>query len=86
MERKLLVEALAADLPPGTIQLNARVRAIRREPGDGLTKVELEDGSVMSTKVCSPVQGTPKLPLIAIRSFTKFTSKPSHVNIFLVIL
>lgn len=51
VERKRLAEALAAQLPPGTIQLNSRVSAIRREPGQGITKVELEDGGVISTKI-----------------------------------
>ncbi|CAM6127155.1 unnamed protein product [Calypogeia fissa] len=51
VERKLLIDALAAQLPPGTIQLNCGVRAIREEPGERLTKVELENGSVISTKI-----------------------------------
>lgn len=45
------MESLAAELPPGTVQLNSEVRAIRKEPGEGLTKVELDNGSVISTKV-----------------------------------
>lgn len=51
MNRRLLIDTMASQLPEGTIQLNARVRTIHRKPENKVTKLELEDGSVIFTKV-----------------------------------
>ncbi len=52
MERKLLLEAIARQVPQGTIRLNSRVTNIKKsEASPNVTNLELEDGSTYSAKV-----------------------------------
>ena len=53
VDRRFLVEALARELPEGTIQYNSRVSGIKKsESRTGITDVKLQDGSTYSAKVC----------------------------------
>ncbi|KAG0569744.1 hypothetical protein KC19_6G113200 [Ceratodon purpureus] len=52
VERNVLLEVLAEELPEGTIHFNSRVVRIRKsETRTGITDVELESGSTYSAKV-----------------------------------
>jgi 2-polyprenyl-6-methoxyphenol hydroxylase-like FAD-dependent oxidoreductase len=52
MERKVLLEAIAGQVPQGTIRLNSRVTNIKKsETSPNVTNLELEDGSTYSAKV-----------------------------------
>ena len=55
VHRGSLLAALAAPLPPHTIRYNCRPVNIREGSRKGTTDVELEDGSVITTKVCKNV-------------------------------
>lgn len=56
VERKELLKVLAAPLPDGTVQVNSKVVSISQE-SEGYTDVELEDGTILRTKVCTTSQG-----------------------------
>ncbi|CAM6049375.1 unnamed protein product [Sphagnum compactum] len=52
MERKVLLEAIAGQVPQGTIRLNSRVTNIKKsETSPNVTNLELQDGSTYSAKV-----------------------------------
>ncbi|CAK9251732.1 unnamed protein product, partial [Sphagnum jensenii] len=52
VERKVLLEAIAGQVPQGTIRLNSRVTNIKKsETSPNVTNLELEDGSTYSAKV-----------------------------------
>ncbi|XP_024402826.1 monooxygenase 2 isoform X2 [Physcomitrium patens] len=52
VERQVLLETFAGELPEGTIRFNSRVTGIKQsERQTGLTEVELQDGTVYSAKV-----------------------------------
>jgi phytoene dehydrogenase-like protein len=52
VERKVLLEALAAQIPKGTIRLNSQVTSIKKsETSPNFTDLELQDGSTYSAKV-----------------------------------
>ncbi len=52
VERKVLLEAIAGQVPQGTIRLNSRVTNIKKsETSPNLTNLELQDGSTYSAKV-----------------------------------
>ncbi|CAM6028645.1 unnamed protein product, partial [Sphagnum balticum] len=52
VERKVLLEAIAGQVPRGTIRLNSRVTNIKKsETSPNVTNLELEDGSTYSAKV-----------------------------------
>jgi hypothetical protein len=52
IERRILLDALAEQLPPGTIRFNSRVKRIMKVDGvQGVTQLELQDGTVYSSKV-----------------------------------
>jgi 2-polyprenyl-6-methoxyphenol hydroxylase-like FAD-dependent oxidoreductase len=52
VERKVLLDALAAQIPKGTIRLNSRVTSIKKsETSPNYTDLELQDGSTYSAKV-----------------------------------
>jgi hypothetical protein len=52
MERKVLLEAIAGQVPQGTIRLNSRVTNTKKsEASPNVTNLELEDGSTYSAKV-----------------------------------
>jgi hypothetical protein len=52
VERKVLLKALAAQIPKGTIRLNSQVINIKKlETSPNFTNLELQDGSTYSTKV-----------------------------------
>ncbi len=52
MERKVLLEAIAEQVPQGTIRLNSRVTNIKKsETSPNVTNLELEDGSTYFAKV-----------------------------------
>jgi 2-polyprenyl-6-methoxyphenol hydroxylase-like FAD-dependent oxidoreductase len=52
VERKVLLEAIAGQVPQGTIRLNSRVTNIKKsETSPDVTNLELEDGSTYSAKV-----------------------------------
>jgi len=52
VERKVLLEALAAQTPKGTIQLNSQVINIKKSKTSPIfTDLELQDGSTYSAKV-----------------------------------
>jgi len=52
MERKVLLEAIAGQVPQGTIRLNSRVTNIKKsETSQNVTNLKLEDGSTYSAKV-----------------------------------
>ncbi len=52
VERKELLEAIAGQVPQGTIRLNSRVTNIKKsETSPNVTNLELEDGSTYSAKV-----------------------------------
>ena len=52
VERSVVLEALARELPEGTIRFNSRVSGIKKtESKTGITTVELQDGSTYSAKV-----------------------------------
>ena len=55
VHRGSLLAALAAPLPPHTIRYDCRPVNIREGSRKGTTDVELEDGSVITTKVCKNV-------------------------------
>lgn len=64
MEQKVLLEALAGELPEGTIRFNSRVTGFKRETcTTGVTQVELEDGSVYSAKVITPSLSYKQIPV-----------------------
>lgn len=52
VERKVLLEALAGQLPEGTIRFNSRATSIKKsESTTGVTEIQLQDGSIYSAKV-----------------------------------
>lgn len=53
VERKALLEALAGQLPEGTIRFNSRVTSIKKPQTSSspFTDLELQDGSTYSAKV-----------------------------------
>ncbi len=52
VERKVLLEAIAGQVPQGTIRLNSRVTNIKQsETSPNVTNLELQDGSTYSAKV-----------------------------------
>jgi hypothetical protein len=52
LERKVLLEAIAGQVPEGTIRLNSRVTNIKiSETSPNVTSLELEDGSTYFAKV-----------------------------------
>jgi hypothetical protein len=52
VERKVLLEALAAQTPKGTIRLNSQVINIKKSKTSPIfTDLELQDGSTYSAKV-----------------------------------
>jgi hypothetical protein len=58
VERKQLLAALYNPIPKGVVRFNSRVTAVRKPAGAagpqaaaGVTQVELEDGTIYSTKV-----------------------------------
>ena len=54
VERKALLEALAEQLPEGTIRFNSRVTSIKKpqtSSSSQTTDLELQDGSTYSAKV-----------------------------------
>ncbi|CAM6028643.1 unnamed protein product [Sphagnum balticum] len=52
VERKVLLEAIAGQVPQGTIRLNSRVTNIKKsETSPNVTNLELQDGSTYSAKV-----------------------------------
>ncbi|CAK9213343.1 unnamed protein product [Sphagnum troendelagicum] len=52
VERKILLEAIAGQVPQGTIRLNSRVTNIKKsETSPNVTNLELQDGSTYSAKV-----------------------------------
>jgi hypothetical protein len=52
VERKVLLKALATQIPKGTIRLNSQVINIKKlETSPNFTNLELQDGSTYSTKV-----------------------------------
>lgn len=52
VERKVLLEALAGQLPEGTIRFKSRVTSIHKsESTVGVTDIELQDGSIFTAKV-----------------------------------
>ncbi|KAG0626499.1 hypothetical protein M758_2G131400 [Ceratodon purpureus] len=52
VERSVVLEALARELPEGSIRFNSRVSGIKKTEGKtGITEVELQDGSTYSAKV-----------------------------------
>lgn len=54
VNRKVFLEALAAELPEETIRFNSRVSGLKvSESRLGFTQVELQDGSIYSAKVCA---------------------------------
>lgn len=53
VERNVLVEALAGELPEGTIRLKSRVSGIKKsESSPGIFELELHNGSTYTAKVC----------------------------------
>ena len=53
VDRKVLLEVLAGELPEGTIRFNSCVTGVKKsESRTGITEVELKDGSTYSAKVC----------------------------------
>jgi hypothetical protein len=57
VERKVLLEVLAGELPKGTIRFNSRVSGLKKsESRTGISEVELQDGSTYSAKVCHILQ------------------------------
>jgi hypothetical protein len=52
VERKVLLEAIAGQVPQGTSRLNSRVTNIKKsETSPNVTNLELQDGSTYSAKV-----------------------------------
>ena len=51
VERKVLLEALAGQVPQGAIRLNSRVRGYKKSQTSDLMDLELQDGSTYSAKV-----------------------------------
>jgi hypothetical protein len=52
IERKALMEALAGQLPQGTIRLNSQVTSLKKsQTSPNVTDLELKDGSTYSAKV-----------------------------------
>jgi len=52
VERKVLLEALAGQLPEGTIRFKSRVTSIKESDSTtGVTDIQLQDGSIYSAKV-----------------------------------
>jgi 2-polyprenyl-6-methoxyphenol hydroxylase-like FAD-dependent oxidoreductase len=52
VERKVLLEAIAGQVPQGTIRLNSQVTNIKKsETSPNVTNLELKDGSTYSAKV-----------------------------------
>jgi hypothetical protein len=52
VERKVLLEALAGPLPPGTIRYKSRVTSLKKsETTVGVTDIHLQDGSIYSAQV-----------------------------------
>jgi len=52
VDRKVLLEVIAGELPEGTIRFNSQVTGIKKsETRTGFTKVELQDGSTYTAKV-----------------------------------
>jgi hypothetical protein len=55
IERRILLDVLAEQLPPGTIRFNSRVKHITKVDGvQGVTRLELQDGTIYSSKVSYP--------------------------------
>ncbi|CAM6046107.1 unnamed protein product [Sphagnum compactum] len=58
IERRILLDALAEQLPLGTIRFNSRVKRITKVDGvQGVTQLELQDGTVYSSKIVVGVDG-----------------------------
>ncbi|CAK9211090.1 unnamed protein product [Sphagnum troendelagicum] len=58
IERRILLDALAEQLPPGTIRFNSRVKCITKVDGvQGVTHLELQDGTIYSSKIVVGVDG-----------------------------
>ncbi|KAG6547622.1 hypothetical protein Mapa_011071 [Marchantia paleacea] len=57
VERKLLANALASQLPRDTIRLNSRVHSIERESNTGPFVLNLSDGCVLRTRVLLGADG-----------------------------
>lgn len=51
VKRRLLLETLAKELPPGTIRFNAKVVSIQQSTNSSLTTVNLEEGALIRAKV-----------------------------------
>ncbi|KAG0606254.1 hypothetical protein M758_9G125700 [Ceratodon purpureus] len=52
VERRFLLEALAGQLPPGTIRFKSRVTSIEKsETSTGITDIHLQDGSIYNAQV-----------------------------------
>jgi hypothetical protein len=54
MHRKALLEALAEELPPGTIRFSSRVVSIDSEGSPQIAVLRLDDGTVIRSKVTHP--------------------------------
>ncbi|KAH7671245.1 Kynurenine 3-monooxygenase and related flavoprotein monooxygenases protein [Dioscorea alata] len=50
VHRKVLLETLANELPPNTIKFSTNITSIKRNQGQDITVLHLEDGSVIKTK------------------------------------
>lgn len=58
LHRKVLLEALAEELSPGTIRFSSKLAAVKTvvsEDSSTATLLELEDGTVIRAKVPDPI-------------------------------
>ncbi len=64
VERKVLLEAFAGQIPQGTIRLNSQVTSIKKsETSPDVTNLELQDGSTYSAKVWPTLHALSNLQL-----------------------
>ncbi|CAK9273288.1 unnamed protein product [Sphagnum jensenii] len=96
VERKVLLEAFAGQIPQGTIRLNSQVTSIKKsETSPDVTNLELQDGSTYSAKVVvgfddvNSVVGSwlglekPKsVGQVGIRGMAKFHNEQNFENLF----
>ncbi|KAJ1279572.1 hypothetical protein BS78_04G165400 [Paspalum vaginatum] len=96
LNRKHLIEALAKDLPAGTIRFGCQIAAIHEDPGSHGALLTMVDGTTIKAKVLIGCEGTYSvvakylglapvrtIPRPALRGFTRYPHGHAFKNEFL---